>query len=165
MNAILQITIYCLLIIAATKPAGVYIHWVFEGKKTPLDRVFRPIERGFYRIAGIDENAETRWTTYTVALLLFSMAGALFTYLIMRLQHGLPLNPANLANVEPRLAFNKAISFTTNTNWQSYVPEVTMSYLSNMFALAGAVRHVASRRIRGLGHPRRDQCPGAVSAF
>ena len=77
-----------------------------------------------------------RWTTYTVALLLFTVIGVLFTYLLMRVQHGLPFNPANLPNVEPRLGFNTAISFSTNTNWQSYVPEVTMSYLSNMFALA-----------------------------
>ncbi len=70
MNAILQITIYCLLIIAVTKPMGVYMHWVFEGKRTPLDRVLRPVERGIYRISGVDETAEMRWTTYAIAMLL-----------------------------------------------------------------------------------------------
>jgi K+-transporting ATPase ATPase A chain len=136
MYAILNIAIYFGLILAVTKPLGIYMAKLFAGERTFLSPVMRPVERGIYRVTGVDETKEMRWTTYTVALVLFSLMGALLTYIMLRLQHGLPLNPRDLPNVEPRLAFNTAVSFTTNTNWQSYVPEVTMSYLSNMTALA-----------------------------
>lgn len=136
MNAVIQIAIYCLLILAITKPLGIYMQRVFEGRRTPLSPVLRPVERGIYRVSGVDEETEMRWSTYAVALLLFSLVGMLATYLILRVQHGLPWNPAGLPNVEQRLSFNTAVSFTTNTNWQSYVPETTMSYFSQMVGLA-----------------------------
>jgi K+-transporting ATPase ATPase A chain len=136
MNAIIQDVIYFVLLLAITKPIGLYMYRIFNGDKTPLSPVLRPVEWGIYRVTGVDEQQEMRWTTYSVAMLLFSVVGMLATYLILRVQHGLPLNPQDLPNVEPRLAFNTAASFTTNTNWQSYVPEVTMSYLSEMLGLA-----------------------------
>jgi K+-transporting ATPase ATPase A chain len=109
---------------------------LFAGESTFMSPVLRPVERGIYRATGVDETHEMRWTTYAVALLLFNLIGLLLTYLILRIQHGLPFNPEDLGNVEPQLAFNTAVSFTTNTNWQSYVPEVTMSCLSQMAGLA-----------------------------
>src|SRR5687768_2716945 len=136
MNAILQIDIYFLLILLITKPMGIYLYRVFAGERTPLSPALRPVERAFYRLAGVDESREMRWTTYTVALLLFSLVGMLATYLVLRLQSGLPWNPQDLPDVESRLAFNTAASFTTNTNWQSYAGEITMSYFSQMFGLA-----------------------------
>jgi potassium-transporting ATPase potassium-binding subunit len=136
MNAILQIGIYCVLIFLITKPMGIYLHKVFEGERTWLTPVLKPIERTFYRVAGVNDSQEMRWTTYTVAMLVFSAVSMLMTYIVLRFQSGLPFNPQDLGNIEPRLAFNTAASFTTNTNWQSYVPEVTMSYFSNMFGLA-----------------------------
>src|SRR5215211_5901727 len=136
MNAILLNVIYFGLLIAITKPLGLYMYRFFSGMPTPLTRIVQPLERGIYRIARVNEEQEMRWTTYSVAMLLFSGVGMLFTYLILRLQHALPLNPMDLPAVEQRLSFNTAASFTTNTNWQSYVPEATMSYLSNMTGLA-----------------------------
>jgi potassium-transporting ATPase potassium-binding subunit len=136
MNAIIQDVIYFVLLLAITKPIGIYMYRIFNGDKTPLTPVLRPVERGIYRVTGVDEHQEMRWTTYTIAMLLFSAAGMLATYLILRVQHGLPFNPQNLSNVESQLSFNTAASFTTNTNWQSYVPEVTMSYFSQMAGLA-----------------------------
>lgn len=136
MNAIIQNAVYFLIILALTKPVGLYMFRIFSGERTFMSSVLRPVERGFYRVTGVDETKEMRWTTYTVAMLLFSVAGLLATYIILRLQSGLPFNPQDLANVEQRLSFNTAVSFTTNTNWQSYVPEVTMSYFSQMAGLA-----------------------------
>ena len=136
MIAILQIGVFCLVIFAITKPIGVYLARVFEGERTLLTPVLSPMERGVYRAAGVDQTQEMRWTTYTVAMLLFSLISMLATFALLRLQGHLPLNPQGLGAVEPRLAFNTAASFTTNTNWQSYVPEVTMSNLSQMLGLA-----------------------------
>ncbi len=136
MNAFLQIGIYCLLILLLTKPVGVYLFRVFAGERTLLSPVLQPVERGMYRVTGVDAQVEMRWTTYSVALLLFSLVSLVCTYLVLRLQGGLPFNPADLGAVEPKLAFNTAVSFTTNTNWQSYVPEATMSLLSQMLGLA-----------------------------
>lgn len=136
MNAVLQIGTFCLIILLITKPLGIYLQRVFAGERTLLSPGLRPVERGFYRLAGVDETREMRWTTYTVATLLFSLVGMLATYSLLRVQSGLPWNPQNLADVEPRLAFNTAASFTTNTNWQSYAGEITMSYLSQMLGLA-----------------------------
>ncbi len=136
MNAVIQDAIYFVLLVATTKPLGLYMYRLFNGMKTPLSPVLRPVERGIYRVTGVDEKQEMRWTTYSVAMLFFSAVGMLATYAILRVQHGLPFNPTNLPNVESRLSFNTAASFTSNTNWQSYVPEVTMSYFSQMFGLA-----------------------------
>ncbi|MGC1686448.1 MAG: potassium-transporting ATPase subunit KdpA, partial [Candidatus Acidiferrales bacterium] len=119
-----------------TKPLGIFMARVFEREKTFLDFVFRPVERLLYRVTGVDENAEMRWTEYAGSMLLFSFVTMALLYLIERAQHWLPFNPQKLANVTPDLAFNTAASFTTNTNWQAYTPESTMSYLTQMAGLA-----------------------------
>src|SRR4051794_28947801 len=136
MNAVVEDLVFFLIVLTITKPLGLYMYRVFDGERTVLSPLLRPVERGIYWAGGVDETQEMRWTTYTVALLLFSLVGLLITYAVLRLQHGLPLNPQGLASLEPRLAFNTAVSFTTNTNWQSYYPEITMSYFSQMFGLA-----------------------------
>jgi potassium-transporting ATPase potassium-binding subunit len=135
-NGWFQIFFFFALVLVCAKPLGVYMARVFERESTFADRVFRPIERLIYRLTGIDETHEMRWTEYAVVMLLFSLVTMLVTYAIERLQHLLPLNPQHLAAVAPDLAFNTAASFTTNTNWQSYVPETTMSYLTQMLTLA-----------------------------
>jgi potassium-transporting ATPase potassium-binding subunit len=135
-NGWLQIGVFLLAILIITKPLGIFMARVFEGEKTFLDPVFRPIERLLYRITGVDERAEMRWTEYAGAMLLFSVVTMALLYLIERVQHWLPFNPQSLANVAPDLAFNTAASFTTNTNWQSYTPETTMTYLTQMAGLA-----------------------------
>src|SRR5262249_31844926 len=104
--------------------------------RTGLDPVLRPLERTTYRVMGVDPNKEHNWKQYTLAMLLFSLMGCLFTYAVLRLQYFLPLNPQKLTGVSPDLSFNTAVSFTTNTNWQSYVGETTMSYFSQMVGLA-----------------------------
>jgi K+-transporting ATPase ATPase A chain len=109
---------------------------VLEGEKTFLDPVLRPVERLIYRVSGIDSGQEMNWREYTVAMLIFSFVSLLLTYLIERAQHFLPWNPQGLAGVAPDLAWNTAASFTTNTNWQSYVPEAVMSYFTEMVGLA-----------------------------
>jgi potassium-transporting ATPase potassium-binding subunit len=135
-NGWFQICFFFALVLVCAKPLGIYMARVFERERTFADRVFRPIERLIYRLTGIDEAHEMRWTEYAVVMLLFSLVTMLVTYAIERLQHLLPLNPQHLAAVAPDLAFNTAASFTTNTNWQSYVPETTMSYLTEMLTLA-----------------------------
>ena len=135
-NGWFQICIFFLLVLACAKPLGTYMARVFERQRTFADPVFRPIERLLYRITGVDETHEMRWTEYGVTMLIFSLVTLLATYAIERLQHILPLNPQHLAAVAPDLALNTAASFTTNTNWQSYVPETTMSYLTQMLTLA-----------------------------
>jgi len=135
-NGWLQIGLFLLIVLAVTKPLGVFMARVFAGEKTFLDPVARPIERLIYRVTGVDEKREMRWTEYTVAMLLFSAVSMLLLYLIQRAQLWLPWNPQKLAAVAPDLAFNTAASFTTNTNWQSYVPESTMSYFTQMAGLA-----------------------------
>src|SRR6185312_5887440 len=134
-NGWIQIAIFFLIVLAITAPLGRYMFRVFEGP-LPLPRVLGPIERLAYRLCGIDPEREQKWTQYTVALVLFSAVGLLVTYLIERVQGHLPLNPQKLANIEPYLAFNTAASFVTNTNWQSYSGESTMSYLTQMLGLA-----------------------------
>src|SRR5947207_1733573 len=124
------------MIFFITKPVGVFLTRVFNGETTFLDLVLRPIEKLVYRLTGVDEQREMRWTEYTVAMLLFSGVSMTLLYLIERTQKWLPFNPQTLPNVEPGLAFGTAASFTTNTNWQSYVPETTMSYLTQMAGLA-----------------------------
>jgi K+-transporting ATPase ATPase A chain len=135
-NGWFQICFFFALVLVCAKPLGLYMTRVFEREHTFADRVFRPIERLIYRLSGIDETHEMRWTEYAVVMLLFSLVTMLVTYAIERLQHLLPLNPQHLAAVTPDLALNTAASFTTNTNWQSYVPETTMSYLTQMLTLA-----------------------------
>ena len=135
-QGVAQIALYLLLVLAITKPLGAYMQRVFDGERTLLSPVLRPLEALIYRLCGVDENAEQRWTGYTAAMLLFNLAGMLVLYGFERLQGFLPLNPTGLGGVPPDLAFNTAVSFTTNTNWQSYVPETTMSYLTQMSGLA-----------------------------
>ncbi len=134
-NGWLQIAIYCALLILLTKPIGGYMTRVFNGERTVLSPVLRPVERGLYRLSGVDETQEHRWVTYAVAMLAFTFAGFIVLYALQRLQAVLPFNPANQIAVTPDLAFNTSVSFITNTNWQSYVPETTMSYLVQMAGL------------------------------
>ena len=135
-NGWFQILLFFGVILLITKPMGMYLYRVFERKSTWLDPVLRPIERLIYRVCGIEEKKEMKWTEYGVTMLVFSAASLLLLYLIERLQVWLPLNPQELANVAPDLAWNTAVSFTTNTNWQAYTPETTMSYLTQMAGLA-----------------------------
>ena len=135
-NGWLQIGIFFALILLCAKPLGVYMAKVFGREKTFFDVLARPIERLIYKLTRIDEDHEMKWTEYAIAMLVFSFVTMIVTYAIERLQHILPLNPQGLANVAPDLALNTAASFTTNTNWQSYVPEATMSYLTEMVTLA-----------------------------
>lgn len=135
-NGWLQVFLFSAVVLACTQPLGVYMARVFERDRTFADVLFRPLERAIYKLTGIDETREMRWTEYAVSMLLFSAVSMLLTYFVERLQHILPLNPEKLAAVAPALAFNTAASFTTNTNWQAYVPESTMSYLTQMAALA-----------------------------
>jgi potassium-transporting ATPase potassium-binding subunit len=135
-NGWFQILFFLLVVLALTKPLGAFMTRVFNREKTFLDPVLRPIEKLVYRLTGVDETKEMRWTEYAGAMLLFSGVTMVALYLLERLQNHLPLNPQNLGPVAPDLAFNTAASFTTNTNWQAYVPEVTMSYLTQMAGLA-----------------------------
>jgi K+-transporting ATPase ATPase A chain len=136
-NGWLQIAVFFALVLLAAKPMGLYMARVYERRKTWLDPVLGPVERLLYRVTGVDADAEMGWIEYGAAMLIFSCATLLLSYAIQRLQGVIPLwNPQHLAGVEPYLAWNTAASFTTNTNWQSYVPESTMSYLSQMAALA-----------------------------
>jgi potassium-transporting ATPase potassium-binding subunit len=135
-NGWFQIGLYLLIIFALTKPMGVFMTHVFNREKTFLDPVARPIERLIYRLTGVDETTEMRWTEYAIAMLLFSAVSMLLLYLILRVQQWLPFNPQKFPAVGQDLAFNTAASFTTNTNWQNYSGENTMSYLSQMAGLA-----------------------------
>ena len=135
-NGWFQIAVFFLLVLAVTKPLGVFMTRVFNRERTFMDPVLRPIERLLYRVTGVDENHEMRWTEYAVSVLLFSVVSMLVLYLMQRVQDYLPFNPQKLAGVTPDLAFNTAASFTTNTNWQAYTPETTMSYLTQMAGLA-----------------------------
>jgi potassium-transporting ATPase potassium-binding subunit len=134
-NGWLQIALYCVLLVLLTKPLGGYMTRVFAGENTPLSLVIRPLERGLYRLSGVDETQEQHWVTYAVAMLAFSFAGFITLYALQRLQAVLPFNPQHLDAVSPDLAFNTSVSFVTNTNWQSYVPETTLSYLVEMAGL------------------------------
>ncbi|MEJ0026347.1 MAG: potassium-transporting ATPase subunit KdpA [Rhizomicrobium sp.] len=166
-NGWIQIALYCAIVIAITRPFGGYITRVFNGERTFLSVLFRPIERVFYAISGVDEKEDQHWTVYAIAMLAFSMAGFVVLYALQRLQAVLPFNPQHLPAVGEHLAFNTSVSFVTNTNWQSYVPETTMSYLVEMagltvhnfvsaatgIALAVAlVRGFARRSAQGVGN-------------
>jgi len=131
----LQIALFCVLVTLIVKPFGSYMTRVFDGDRTLLSPVLGPFERGIYWLCGVDARREQSWVVYGIAMLLFSLAGFLLLYALMRLQAVLPFNPAGQSAVEQGLAFNTAMSFVTNTNWQSYVPETTMSYLTQMAGL------------------------------
>jgi potassium-transporting ATPase potassium-binding subunit len=142
---IAQIVVFFLIIFALTKPVGLYMYHVFQGERTFLHPVIRPVERLIYRLGGVHEDEEQSWIGYTASMISLSIFSVLFVYVIQRLQGHLPLNPMhfstanapqNATPMTPDLAFNTAVSFLTNTNWQSYVPDTTVSYFTNMAALA-----------------------------
>jgi K+-transporting ATPase ATPase A chain len=135
-NGWFQIGLYLVLLLAITKPLGVYMARVFSGEKTFMDPMLRPIERLLYRMTGVDETHEMRWTEYATAMLLLSVVSMILLYVILRAQRWLPWNPQHFGAVAPDLAFNTAASFTTNTNWQAYSGESAMSYFTQMAGLA-----------------------------
>src|SRR5215471_14334013 len=132
----IQILVYCAIIVALTPVLGGYMTRVFNGDRTFLTPILRPIELALYRAAGIDEKREQGWLAYTVGMLLFHVGGFAILYGLMRFQASLPFNPADQSAVAPDLTFNTAISFITNTNWQNYGGEGTMSYLTQMLGLS-----------------------------
>jgi len=154
----IQLALYIFILLLLTKPVGLYLVRVLDAEgKTFLDLFLKPVEKLFYRILGLDPKKEQDWKQYTVSMLLFSLVGLLFTYAILRLQHLLPLNPQGLGPVSPDLAFNTAVSFTTNTNWQNYGGESTLSYFSQMvglvfhnFVSAAAGIAIAAALVRGV---------------
>ena len=163
----LQLGLFFAVLIGLSIPLARFLEAVFEGRKNPLSRLFGPIERGIYRILGVNPDLDYPWTKYALNLLAFSAVGVVFTYVILRFQARLPLNPAGLAKISPHLAFNTAISFSTNTNWQSYGGESTMSYLSQMVGLTfhnftsaavgivvavALIRGIARRESNGIGN-------------
>ncbi|ACP22698.1 potassium-transporting ATPase A chain, KdpA (plasmid) [Sinorhizobium fredii NGR234] len=134
-NGWIQILVFCGIVTLLVKPLGGYMTRVFNGERTLLSWIFAPVERGLYAVAGTSEREEQHWTTYAAALLFFNLAGFLLLYFLQRFQGALPFNPAGMAAVPPELAFNTAVSFMTNTNWQNYGGESTMSYLVQMAGL------------------------------
>jgi potassium-transporting ATPase potassium-binding subunit len=134
-NGWLQIALFCAIVVALVKPLGLYMTRVFAGERTFLSPILRPIERGLYVVAGVDETREQHWLTYAVAVLFFNAAGFLLLYALQRFQGVLPLNPMGFGAVTPDSSFNTAVSFMTNTNWQGYGGESTMSYLVQMAGL------------------------------
>src|SRR5579875_2793570 len=134
-NGWLQIALFCAVVVAVTRPLGGHMTRVFNGERTFLHPVLRPVERLVYWCCGVDERQEQHWLTYAASMLLFSLAGFLTLYVLQRFQAALPFNPAGQSAVEQSLAFNTAVSFVTNTNWQSYSGETTMSYLTQMAGL------------------------------
>ncbi len=152
----IQIILYCAIVVALVKPLGWYMTHVFNGERTFLSPVLRPVEVVLYRLGGVDEKREQHWLTYTIAMLFFHVGGFLILYALMRLQAVLPFNPAEQSAVAPDLSFNTAVSFITNTNWQNYGGESTMSYLVQMLGLthqnflSAGDRH----RARGRADPR-----------
>jgi K+-transporting ATPase ATPase A chain len=135
-NGWLQIIVFFAFILLITKPLGIFLTNVFNRERTFLDPVLRPVERLIYQLTRVDEKTEMGWKEYAVAMLLFNLVTLVILYATQRLQNYLPLNPQHLPGIEPSSSFNTAVSFTSNTNWQSYVPEVTMSYLTQMMGLA-----------------------------
>ena len=135
-QGLLQLAFYLAVLLLLVKPLGAYMAAVYEGRRTFLSPVLRPLERGIYSLAGIDETRDTDWKRYTLALLLINFVGLVVVYLLQRLQGVLPLNPQHFGAVSPDSSFNTAVSFASNTNWQGYVGESTMSYLTQMLGLA-----------------------------
>ncbi len=167
LNGWLQIAIFLATVLLLAKPMGSYMTSVFERRKTFLDVILVPCERLLYRLTGVKADEEMTWGEYAISMLVFSAATLVLTYVVQRLQHLLPFNPQHLGAVAPDLALNTAISFTTNTNWQSYVPESTMSYLTQMLGLAthnfwsaavglalavAFIRGIARREMKTLGN-------------
>ena len=168
LNGWIQIALYCGLIALFVKPFGVFMARVFAGERTFLHPVLRPVERAVYWCCGVDETQEQHWTSYGIAMLFFSVAGFVTLYALLRLQAALPLNPQGQTAVAPDLAFNTAVSFITNTNWQAYGGETTMSYLTQMagltvhnFVSAATGIALAIALVRGLA--RRSASPAASS--
>src|SRR4029077_8765103 len=167
-NGWLQIGLFLLLVFLVTKPIGIFMTKVFNREKTLMDPVLRPVEKLLYRVTGVDETHEMRWTEYAVSMLLFSLVSMIVLYLMERLQGYLPFNPQKFGAVNSStLAFNTAASFTTNTNWQNYSGETTMSYLTQMAGLAyhnfasaavgialaiAFIRGIARRQMRTIGN-------------
>jgi len=169
-NAFLQFALYCGVLLLCVKPLGAYMARVYTGEKTFLSPVFHPLERALYRLFGVDENRDDQhWTQYTFSMLAFTLVGVLLTYGLLRLQGSLPFNPQGLGakQMPADLAFNTSVSFASNTNWQSYTPESTVSYFSNMVSLAihnwmsaatgmavaiALVRGLARRNSNGIGN-------------
>jgi K+-transporting ATPase ATPase A chain len=166
-NGWFQIGIYLAVLLAITKPLGVYMARVFSSEKTFLDPVMRPVELLLYRVTGVDEKHEMRWTEYAIAMLLLSGVSMILLYAMLRVQQWLPWNPQRFGALAPDLAFNTAASFTTNTNWQAYSGESTMSYFSQMAGLAyhnfmsaavgialsiAVIRGIARREMETLGN-------------
>lgn len=164
---IIQLVLFMGILFATAKPLGVYLDRVFEGKKSLLSPVLGPLERVLYRILGVHPDEDQHWTRYSFHLLAFSAVSFAFTYAILRLQHLLPLNPAGMGALSPHLAFNTAMSFTTNTNWQSYGGETTLSYFSQMVGLTlhnflsaavgiavavALIRGIARKESKGIGN-------------
>src|ERR1700740_1645713 len=136
-NGWFQILLFLALVFLVTKPMGVFMARVFNREKTFMDPLLRPIERLLYRVTGVDENHEMRWTEYAISMLLFSLVSMIVLYAMERLQGYLPFNPQKFGAVSPaHVAFNTAASFTTNTNWQVYSGETTMGYFTQMAGLA-----------------------------
>jgi len=133
--SLIQIGVYLVVLLLLVKPLGAYMAHVYQGERTFLNPLFKPLERLVYRIARVNSAEEMDWKTYAVAMLIFNLIGLIFLYLLLRLQNFLPLNPQGLPALSPDLAFNTAVSFVTNTNWQSYSGEAAMSYLSQMAGL------------------------------
>jgi potassium-transporting ATPase potassium-binding subunit len=167
-----QLALFSGLVLLTTRPLGAYMARVFEGEHRPLPRILGPFERLLFRLSGVDPSAEQTWVRYTGSVLAFSLFSLLVTYAILRLQHLLPLNPQKLAAVDPALAFNTSASFTTNTNWQAYGGESTMSYLSQMaglawhnFVSAGAGMGIAIALARGLTRRQVPEAPRTLGNF
>ena len=155
-NGVLQLVVYLVVLLVLAKPLGAYMARVYEGRRIGLDRALGWLERLIYRVSGISPKAEMGWKTYVLTMLIFNLAGVLAVYALQRLQGVLPLNPAGLGAVSPDSSFNTAVSFATNTNWQGYGGETTMSYLTQMLALtvqnfvsAATGMAVAAALIRG----------------
>src|SRR5579883_670195 len=135
LNGWIQIALFSVIIVLITRPLGAHMTRVFNGEHHFLSPLLGPVERAIYRICGVDEQTEQHWTIYAIAMLLFTLVGFVVLYAMQRLQAVLPFNPQGMDPVAPDLAFNTAVSFVTNTNWQSYTPETTMSYLTQMAGL------------------------------
>jgi len=134
-NGVLQLVVYVVVLLALAKPLGAYMARVYEGRPLALDRVLGWLERLIYKLSGVGPRNKMGWMTYAVTMLLFNLAGVLVVYALQRLQGLLPLNPQQLGAVSPDSSFNTAVSFATNTNWQGYGGETTMSYLTQMVGL------------------------------
>src|SRR5246127_1005063 len=177
-NGWFQILLFLLLVFLVTKPLGVFMARVFNREKTFMDPVLRPVERLLYRVTGVEEEHEMRWTEYAIAMLLFSLVSMIVLYLMQRLQSYLPFNPQKFGAVAPaHVAFNTAASFTTNTNWQGYSGETTMSYFTQMAGLAyhnfvsaatgialaiALIRGIARRQMQTIGNFWVDMVRGSL---